>query len=125
MKCDGSLEDVLQMSKKMLQTLGIAFQEVDAEMEAQEIADEATLWKRMFEDVNDSRLKITMETHVHAISDEDINESDLSSLPLEVLDWLKLNREQEDDEMKEAVEPVEPVEKNFHFARIDSDKRNC
>ena len=128
LKGDGSAADVVQVTINMLQTVGIDVQlGADLDVEERELQtfdrDEAEFWKGTLKDVHDSRLKMTMESHVHALSDEDLNEGDLSTLPLDAIAWLKLNRECEDEEEEEERAEVQPVEKKFHFQQFSSKER--
>lgn len=125
MKGDGSAADVVQVTMKMLQTVGIDMElGADLDVEERELGtfdtDEAQFWKDTLKDIRDSRLQLTMESHVHALSDEDFNEADLSALPLHAIEWLKLNRVCEGEEEEEEKAEVQPVEKKFHFQQFSS-----
>ena len=132
LKGDGSVVDLVQMTMNMLAAVGVQIQQPfeDPEHELREACDEAVFWDKMLNHVDNSRMKIAKETHVHALSDDDINESDLSTLPQEVIEWLKLNRNTETttEEKDEASPPdAVAVEKSFHFQQFESNQRtiNC
>ena len=125
--CDGSTHDLVHMTRRMLEKVGVSTT-CDSEEGEKEWDDlgtsgtyESEFWKEVLSSADHSRLTMTMESHVHALSDDDFNQSDLSLLPLEMIDWLKLNRESDEKEEEEEEEKeVEIVEKTFHFQQIDS-----
>ena len=117
---------VIQVIVNMFETVGIRTKDIYEGLETRKQqledafgSDEEAFWKAVLTGVNDSRLKMTMESHVHAISDEDLSEADLSALPHEVIEWLKLNRRKEHEEDEEVV----ALEKTFHFQQFDSNQR--
>ena len=124
--CDASTHDLVQMTRNMLEKVGVPTTCDTEEVEKEWLelgtsgTSESEFWEEVLASVDHSRLTMTMESHVHELSDEDFNESDLSRLPLEMIDWLKLNRESDEKEEEEEKEAVEIVEKTFHFQQMDS-----
>ena len=126
LKCDGSVDDVIDMTRSMIRVLGVRIIQDDDQLSAVDWNDlwstcEVKFWSELFKGVDTSRLQMTMESHLHALSDEDIPESDLSSLSPDLIDLLKRNRHDEDVERE--VAEVRVVERDFHFQRTTHNER--